>query len=410
MNGLCDFEKRVLEGLNACGVSDECALGAAVSGGADSVSLLYSLSHICRLLGMSLKVITVNHFIRDDEETCGDAAFVVEQCEALHSQGYDVECEVVELARGAVTECARERGGGIEEAARFLRYQAFEKFALRHNLKALCLAHNKNDQLETLLMRFLQGASVEGSQGIQKRRGFYVRPLLEISRSEIEDYLRSQNVSWRTDSTNCDTAYLRNRIRNVLVPVLNKNFGGWQNAVLSGAEKAALDSEIISRAVENAFAGEGPVVPTVPANPTAKNAFLSIPRATFDPLPDGVKIRVLMKMCNQLGEEGRIPYSFLKDVISAFSTANVQQGSNSFIIKQYSSIEISQKKDAVFVKKANKNHTDLVFFDIIEEKGEYEFPFGTLTAGEVLYLNGTATGFKPQFPFIVRNFCIGDAR
>ena len=421
---LSDFENRVLEGLKLCGVklqggqalSGEQALsggqgapggraiGAAVSGGADSLSLLYSLAEITRAFSLPLKVITVNHFIRPDEESCGDAQFVLAQCQALRAASYDLSCDLVELPRGAVDELARERGGGTEDAARYLRYQAFEAFMQKYQLEALCLAHNKNDQLETLLMRFLQGSWTESSSGIQLRRtchfghggaeeSAYVRPLLNIDRSQIEAYLKERGLTWRTDATNSDTSYLRNRVRSLLVPLLNENFTGWQKALLNGAEKAALDSEIISQAVESVKINDSLI----------EQGQLSILRSDFDPLPQGLKIRLLMKMCNLLGLDSRIPYSFFKDLLLSFGNQ-----SNQLVKKYFAKLEFTQKKDSLFVKKCNKIHTDLVFFDIIEESGKYQFPFGSLEVDDNIRINGNVIKLKPFYPFCLRNLMPGD--
>ncbi|MCR4579580.1 MAG: tRNA lysidine(34) synthetase TilS [Treponema sp.] len=397
---LRDFERRILSGLQDCGINilqlqktPDAVIGAAVSGGADSISLLYALSEITRCYKLPLKIITVNHFIRPDEESSADANYVIECCRSLKAEGYDVECQLVELGHGEVTRLTAERGGGIEEAARYLRYKAFEAFAEKYSLSILCLAHNKNDQLETLLMRFLQGSWLEAGVGIRGKRALYVRPMLGIERSEIEDYLKERGISWRIDSTNSDTAYLRNRIRQLLVPLLNQNFPSWKNGLLAGAEKASLDSQLIEAEVEKLSIDES----------QKEKGELSILLSDFDSLSDGIKFRSLLKMANMLGLECRLSYSFLKDFLLAYNNSSGKD-----FTKSFSTIEFSVKKDRLFVKKAKKIHTDLVFFAIIEEKGIYDFPFGSLTVGEQLSFNGQQTGFSPDFPFCLRNFCIGD--
>ena len=222
---MSEFEEHVLKGLQSCGINLKEAsasgsmLGAAVSGGADSVSLLVALCNLCKSYSIPLKIITVNHYIRRESETCGDVEFVKQLCESLKNQEYDVELAVCELQKGQVAALADEKQIGIEAAARELRYKAFENFIAEKKLACLCLAHNKNDQLETLLMRFLQGAGTEARGGIPLVRGKYVRPLLGIERAQIEEYLNQKNIAWRNDSTNNDTAYLRNRIRAELVPL-----------------------------------------------------------------------------------------------------------------------------------------------------------------------------------------------
>lgn len=397
---MCDFEKKVITGLENCGVvlnkNTGLIIGAAVSGGADSVSLLISLSNICSTCSIPLKVITVNHNIRPEEETKGDAEYVVNLCKKLKNEGKDIECIVKEIPKGQVQSISINRKQGIEDAARFLRYQAFESFINEYNISFLCLAHNKNDQLETILMRFLQGASCESSAGIQKQRGKFIRPLMEIERTEIEAYLKNKNIIWRTDSTNFETEYLRNKIRLKLVPFLDKEFGDWKKALLSGAEKALEDSEVISTAV-NAFPLE------------EKNGGICINSADFKKLPVAIKKRVLLKAFNMCGENKRIPSAFLDDVIQSLSS------NSKSIIKKFGSVILCVENKIILIKKDEKIHTDIVFFDIIEESGLYDFPFGqiriedTVTSSNVnVYINSTLYATEIKLPFCIRSIQLGD--
>ena len=289
------FENQLISGLDACGVNLDAlaaghkALGAAVSGGADSVSLLVGLCSVCREYSIPVKVITVNHFIRQDVETCGDAEYVEDLCASLKDQGYDVSCTVFSLKRGQVDELAASKGCGTEAAARELRYQAFDSFIKENNLDYLCLAHNKNDQTETVLMRFLQGSA---NGGIPCVRGPYVRPLLWTDRTTIEEYLNSKKIGWRTDSTNSNTAYLRNRIRNNLIPLLNKDFAGWDNAVLLGLEKGIADASYIQKQAEEFYNMRRSLSQS--KGPDASIDCVSFPGADFYPLDRAIKLRVLI--------------------------------------------------------------------------------------------------------------------
>lgn len=364
---MCDFEKKVYENLKNCGLtfSDRTAIGAAVSGGADSLSLLVSLVKILSELKAcgkpvpgTLFVITVNHNIRPAQESGGDARFVVDFCKKLEKdKGLKIVCQVEELAPGSVDTEAKKRGRGTEDAARSLRYNAFEKFISHNQLDALCLAHNRNDQLETILMRFLQGASFDSAAGIRARRGPYVRPLLNIPRSEIEAYLGEQGLIWRTDKTNFETDYLRNKIRLKLLPFLDENFEGWQTAALKGAEKNAEDSDLIQSYLQN-----------FPFS-TEDDSAVRLPFEGFLSVPEALKYRILREACIRAGETERIPYDFLKDVILC---------QNPSFTKRFGSIEIKKEKNQLFVKKYSESNTDLVFSDIIEKTGTFEFPFGSL--------------------------------
>ncbi|MBR1403275.1 MAG: tRNA lysidine(34) synthetase TilS [Treponema sp.] len=296
------LEKKVLSGLRSCGVdrdsvSEASPLGVAVSGGADSLSLLLSLAAI--FPSSLLRVITVDHGIRSEKESGGDAQFVRELCE---NRG--ISCRVANFEPGKIARLAKDRGESIEALARTMRYEIFDAFIQNENLCALALAHNQNDQCETLLMRFLQGSGIEGLGGIKRVRGKFIRPLLAISRTEIESYLRDKGQIWRTDSTNADTAYVRNKIRTVLVPLLNEHFAGWQKALLSGAKKAAADEECIAAAVP-------------------RNGFLSlsgttqfIDRAFFYNLHDALKRRVFFSALNDAGFGGRFPFRLYEEIAS----------------------------------------------------------------------------------------------
>lgn len=316
-------------------------LGVAVSGGADSIALLTALSH--RFGAASLAAITVNHNIRPAAESKGDADFTAAYCAQL-----GVPCTVVTLEPGKVHETAFARGRGEEEAARFLRYQAFDAFISEQNLCALCLAHNQNDQLETLVMRFLQGSSAAG--GIAYRRGKIVRPLLQISRADIERYLCMQGLAWRTDATNADTSYFRNRVRNLLIPLLNAQVAGWQQAVLSGAEKASDDNSALS-ALADRFSWQ----------PAADDA-LCMPVSEFFAQPMALRRRLIYKALTLLQCDERFPYAIVRTVCNwEPSLADNQIEANG--------MQLYTKKSFLFVKKIKKKATENGFIGILEQYG-----------------------------------------
>lgn len=375
------FEEKVLKNLADLGIRPaeglSLRLGVAVSGGADSVSLLYALSSILEPLELPLFVINVNHNIRDEAETCGDSFFARDLCEKLRGQGADVRFSLREIERGKVSFLAAERGKGIEEAARALRYQLFEDFIRENRLDYLCLAHNQNDNLETALMRFLQGAFSE-NYGIACRRGKFIRPLLNVSRAEIEEYLRARGAEWRTDSTNFDDSYLRNNIRLNLVPLLDRDFAGWKTALLKGMEKASLDNQILEEYLEARLSAFDMKISGGEVSFSARDFLME---------KEAVQIRLLTKAMNLAGgeEAGRIPFSFLKEVCQAVKSGN-------FISKIYKNTLISFKNKALKIKKSAKIQTDFVFSVIIEEEGRYALHFGELDV-----VKNAAGGFSLSF-------------
>ena len=341
---LADFEKKLHEGLRRCGVALEAVgektpLGVAVSGGADSVSLLRALTMIVG--AKDLRVLTVNHNLRPQAETAGDAQFVTDMCER-----FGVPCTRVDLARGDVIRVAAAHGRGTEEAARFLRYRAFDDFIAHHNLIALCLAHQQDDMLETLLMRFLQGSGAEGGFGIAPRRGAMVRPLLGTSRAEIEAYLRALGQEWRTDATNTDPAYLRNRVRAQVVPLLDAHFAGWKTALLSGAEKSFDDNEALQTLADAAVW-------------TRDGDSLSLDAQAFFSQPRAVRRRLLFAACDMLGGAERFPYQVVRQVLQW--TGNETQAVYT------ATVEIRVISEKIIVKKRQNKATENGFTAIIQE-------------------------------------------
>ena len=315
MSFVADFDSGILENLLSSGVrlASPCVLAVAVSGGADSVSLLTALSHILPA-SFSLRAVTVNHNLRAPSETAGDAAFVQDYCASL-----GVPCTRYDIPRGQIREAAAAGGLSLEEAARDARYACFERFMAEHDVAFLCLAHNRNDQLETLLMRFLSGGGLEALSGIPVRRDRYLRPLLTVPRADIERYLREQSLPFRTDSTNADNALLRNRIRNTLVPVLDGQFGGWSRALLSLSAKMRDDAAFFE--TELALARNR-------CRFMQDCGRVSMDCSCFCRETKSVRVRLLFAAADALSQsaggltKGRIPYSFMSRAADGLLTGN----------------------------------------------------------------------------------------
>lgn len=186
-----------------------------VSGGADSVCLLMVLYALSGEMDFSIEAVHVEHGIRG-QESLEDAAFVQELCKQMQVPLTQISVDVPTYSKA--------QGIGTEEAARLLRYSAFEKLAKEKQAK-VALAHHMEDNAETVLFQLLRGSSLSGLCGMKPLRVdehgvTYIRPLLSIHRKEIENYLRQQGQSYRTDSTNASLDYHRNYIRKVILPEL----------------------------------------------------------------------------------------------------------------------------------------------------------------------------------------------
>lgn len=182
---------------------------AAVSGGADSVCLLLVLKELEEELGIRLAAFHLNHGLRGDEAD-RDEQFVRELCARM-----DIPLKVVHELVGSY---AKEHGLSEEEAGRLLRYRHLEEAAAEFGCGKIATAHHKNDQAETVLFNLFRGSGLKGLGGIRPMRGAIVRPLLAVTREEIETYLYKKKADWCEDSTNRDNVYERNKVRNVLLP------------------------------------------------------------------------------------------------------------------------------------------------------------------------------------------------
>lgn len=189
---------------------------AGVSGGADSLCLLIILKKICNEQGIKLVAAHVNHMLRRTEAD-EDEQFVLKLC---NDSGID--CRVL---RKNVTQYAREKRIGAEEAGRDVRYEFFQKLAAEFNKAKIAVAHNKNDRAETVMSNILRGSGLQGLRGIPYTRDNVIRPLLDVTRKEIEEFLQTQGISPRIDSSNYENIYNRNKIRNELFPYINEKFG-----------------------------------------------------------------------------------------------------------------------------------------------------------------------------------------
>ncbi len=179
-----------------------------VSGGADSVCLLFALYELQSKWNLRLHVVHVNHGIRPDATE--DAAYVRQLCEERGIPFYLYEVSVEELAK--------QLGCSTEEAGRQVRYEAFAQVMQEQKCQKIAVAHNSNDRAETMLFHLFRGTGLTGLAGIRPKREQIIRPLLGLSRADIEVYLQERRISYRHDSTNDSDDYTRNKIRHHILP------------------------------------------------------------------------------------------------------------------------------------------------------------------------------------------------
>ncbi|MBQ9980649.1 MAG: tRNA lysidine(34) synthetase TilS [Oscillospiraceae bacterium] len=205
----------------------------AVSGGADSICML----HLLHSRGERVACAHYNHGMRG-ETADSDEQFVRRFCESLSIPFY--------TEKGDVYGEAERTGEGVEECGRRLRYEFFERAAEKLGADLIATAHNADDQSETVLMRLVRGAGSLGLSGIPEQRGNIIRPILHMSRAEIEAYIAEKGLEYIYDSTNSDDRYVRNLLRHQVMPVL-KDINPNLNETFSRAARiAAQDEEFLS--------------------------------------------------------------------------------------------------------------------------------------------------------------------
>lgn len=215
----------------------------AVSGGADSVALLDLLTQL-DAEQLNLVVAHLNHGLRGAESD-GDENFV-----AALAEGYGLTfvAKRVDVAAFA----AKERLS-LEDAGRKARYAFFDESARAHGATSIALAHHQDDQAETVLIRLLRGSGGSGLSAMASSAQKLRRPLLQVSRAEIERYLKLRGITWRTDATNADTAILRNSIRHELIPLLRRYNPKVSQRLAATAEILASDEELLEQLTSAAY-------------------------------------------------------------------------------------------------------------------------------------------------------------
>ena len=206
-----EFTRKVLNFIQKNGMlKDVSKVVAGFSGGADSTALLSVLDELKDVLGISLCAIHINHQIRkeaaDDENFC--------RCFCLE-RGIPFKSVIIDVPL-----LAKEKSLTEEEAGRIARYEAFNSYAGQIGAEYIAVAHHQNDVAETLLMNLARGTGLRGGASIRPVRDNVIRPLLCVSRQEIEEYLGKRDISFCTDKTNLENIHTRNIIRNEILPLL----------------------------------------------------------------------------------------------------------------------------------------------------------------------------------------------
>lgn len=210
MSNFVNEVERTMLGYNMINPGDTVI--AALSGGADSVSLLHTLNSLKEKYSLNLKAAHLNHNLRG-AEALRDENFVRKLCDNLEIELFVKSVDIKKISEAEKI--------GTELAGRNERYRFFDELSEKYGAK-IATAHNADDNLETVVFNLIRGAGINGISGIKPVRSNIIRPLIKLSRSEIENYIEENSLEYVTDSTNLTDDYTRNKIRHSLVPIMKE--------------------------------------------------------------------------------------------------------------------------------------------------------------------------------------------
>lgn len=325
-----DLQQKVLTTIqkyNLIQKDDKIVIG--VSGGPDSMCLLNCLFCLKEILSIELVVCHMNHMIREEAEE--ETKYVQAFCEKITVPCFTKYANVIKMSQ--------EQKLGTEEMGRKVRYEFFEEVAKKVGANKIATAHNNNDNAETVLMNLLRGSGISGLKGIEIKVKQYIRPILECNRTEIEDYCKEKKINPRIDKTNLENDYTRNKIRNQLIPYLQKEFN--PNIIQSlnrlsdlAGEEEEYFKEIIEQTYETLKIGEN-----------EEEIILNLQK--FNAIPKVIKGRLLLYTINKvIGTTQGVGKVHIEDCIKLCAN-NI---GNKYLTPN-KNVKIFVKQGNIFVKK-----------------------------------------------------------
>ena len=234
---------KTIEKYNLIQNGDKIVIG--VSGGPDSICLLHILNSLKEKYNLQLFVAHINHQIRENAKI--DEQYVSQFCKKIDVPLFVLHTDVLNIAK--------QEKISTEEAGRNERYKFFDEILKKTKSNKIAIAHNSNDKAETVIMNILRGSGISGLKGIEpKRDNKYIRPLIETTREEIEKYCKDNNLETRHDESNDENLYNRNKIRNIVIPYIKKEFN---NNIINTINRLSIvateESEYINKIVEKEY-------------------------------------------------------------------------------------------------------------------------------------------------------------
>lgn len=331
-------------------------IGVGCSGGSDSLALLHYLAKNQEKFDIEVVAIHVDHQIR--ENSWEDAEFVKQRANELGVRFYKFRVDVPKLAK--------EKGLGIEEAARDARYGVFKTLVNKSVVDKIALAHHTQDQAETILMHIFRGSGLAGAKGMSAiSNKIYVRPMLNTTKEEILDYLNENRLEYCEDMTNEDNAYNRNFVRNVILKEVSSRWPNAVQSIVNFGKAVKEDDDFISKQVyDDAVIHEGKAV-KIPAS------YFLYDRAIAN--------RIIFKALKSIGVNKDIERKHLELIselaIKGENGKKISLPFNILVVKEYDYLTIynKQKEEVVFEAEFKCGEFDVPNFGKLIVKRVKEF-------------------------------------
>lgn len=340
-------------------------IGVGVSGGSDSMALLHYLAGVQEELDFEVVAIHINHGIR--EESRDEEEFVMTKCRELGVRAYKFKINSPKIAK--------EKNESIETAAREGRYDIFKSLIQRGVVDKISLAHHESDQAETILMHIFRGSGIAGARGMEPiRDGIYIRPMLNVSKKEIMNYVLDNNIDYVQDNSNFDNGYNRNFLRNVILPQICERWPGAESGIVSFGRTVSEDDDFINNYVQDSDVIYDDEIAKIPL--------------TYFTYPTSVLNRLLIKIFKRVG----IQKDFEKKHIEMI-TDLAKNGEN------------GSRVQLPFEVVAVREYNYLTLVNKLKNRPELRVPFGIgeielENIGKIITKKAKTYESKPNFLFI----------
>ena len=307
-----------------------------LSGGPDSVFLLHALSILKPIILKEKKIsyeihaAHVNHMIRIEADK--DASIARKNADSVNATFHILEFDCINEAKRLKI--------GTEECGRKVRYEFFNEVKEKTNATKIATAHNAGDNAETVLLNFIRGAGLVGLSGMNFKNNDLIRPILNISKQDIIEYLNENNIEYAIDKTNLENDYTRNKIRNDLIKKIEKEYNpNFVNALNRMANINKLDEEIIEETINEKYNE---------LDLKVKDNKIYLNTVEFNKLSIGIRYRLVRKILNELlGSTQNIEMIHIKDTCKLIEENNTKK---QYILGNKYKVVIEKKNIAVFVK------------------------------------------------------------